>query len=204
MSGFHDIQFPMRLALGAIGGPERQTDILTLASGREIRNSSWSRSRRRWDIGGAITDLTRLQDLIAFFEARAGRLFGFRFRDPLDYSSAQAGAPIDPGDQMVGLGDGVTRTFQLQKHYHRYAREIAKPVSGTVMISLDGVQTLSGWTVDTSSGLVTFDAPPAADVVITAGFEFDCPVRFESDQIQAVIEAFGAGRVASVGLVEII
>ena len=73
-----------------------------------------------------------------------------------------------------------------------------------VMISLDGVQTLSGWTVDTSSGLVTFDAPPAADVVITAGFEFDCPVRFESDQIQAVIEAFGAGRVASVGLVEII
>lgn len=202
MSGFHEVQFPMRLALGAIGGPERQTEILTLASGREVRNSNWSRSRRRWDIGGAITDLTRLQDLIAFFEARAGRLFGFRFRDPLDFSSAPAGSTIDPGDQMIGTGDGVARTFQLQKHYDRYARDIFKPVSSTVMIALDGEQTLPGWTVNTSNGLVTFATPPAANVVITAGFEFDCPVRFESDQIQAVIEAFGAGRVVSVGLIE--
>jgi len=85
MSGFHDVSFPMRLALGAVGGPERRTEVLALASGREVRNAVWARSKRRWDVGGAVTDLAGLQALLAFFEARMGRLYGFRFRDPLDH-----------------------------------------------------------------------------------------------------------------------
>lgn len=204
MTGFHEVQFPLRLALGTIGGPERRTEIVTLASGREVRNAAWSGSRRRWDIGGAITDLTRLQELIDFFEARAGRLFGFRFRDPLDHSSAQPGNELSHTDQTLGFGDGATLTFQLKKQQGTFARDIRKPVPDRVLIGLDGAQVESGWAVDSSTGVVTFEMAPSVGSRVTAGFEFDCSVRFESDQIQAVIEAFGAGRVASVGLVEIV
>lgn len=203
MSGFHEVQFPIRLALGAIGGPERQTEVITLASGKEVRNAKWAGSRRRWDVGGAITDIARLQELISFFEARAGRLYGFRFRDPIDFSSALPGQTINFDDQPLGTGDGETLVFQLRKHQQDVAREITKPVLGTVVIGIDGVRVETGWAADLSNGLITFEMAPPLGSVLTAGFEFDCPVRFESDQIQAVIEAFGAGRIASVGLVEI-
>ena len=204
MSGFHDVQFPMQLALGAIGGPERRTEVLALASGREVRNANWSRSRRRWDIGGAITNLARLQSLIDFFEARSGPLFGFRFRDPLDFSSALPGADLSHTDQDLGFGDGARTSFQLVKRSDAYVRDVHKPVPATVRIGIDGTLVETGWTLDASSGTVTFATPPTDGALISAGFEFDCAVRFESDQIQAVIEAFGAGRVASVGLIEII
>jgi uncharacterized protein (TIGR02217 family) len=204
MSGFHDVPFPMQLALGAIGGPERRTEVLALASGREVRNANWSRSRRRWDIGGTITNLTRLQTLIDFFEARSGRLFGFRFRDPLDFSSAVPGANPSHTDQDLGFGDGKQTSFQLRKLSDAHVRDIQKPVLGTVLIGMDGALVENGWSIDASTGTVTFDTPPSDGTLISAGFEFDCAVRFESDQIQAVIEAFGAGRVASVGLIEII
>ena len=203
MNGFHDVRFPMRLALGAIGGPERRSEIITLASGHEIRNATWSQSRRRWDVGGAITDLARLQELVAFFEARAGRLFGFRFRDPLDFSSAAPGNTISKTDQVLGIGDGRTQSFQLQKVHGEVTRPITKPVAGSVVLAMDGNPIASGWSLETSTGELNFESPPAAGVTVSAGFEFDCAVRFESDQIQAVIEAFGAGRIASVGLVEI-
>ncbi len=203
MSGFHDIRFPMRLALGAIGGPERRSQIITLASGRETRNSTWSQSRRRWDVGGAITDLARLQELVAFFEARAGRLFGFRFRDPLDFSSAAPGNTISETDQVLGRGDGATQSFYLQKVYGEVARPITKPVASSVVVAANGNPLASGWSLEASTGELSFESPPAAGVTVSAGFEFDCAVRFESDQIQAVIEAFGTGRIASVGLVEI-
>lgn len=203
MTGVHDVRFPLRLALGAIGGPERRTDVITLASGREVRSAAWSGSRRRWDVGSAITDLARLQELVAFFEARAGRLFGFRFRDPLDFSSAAPGDEITSSDQHIGVGDGAAQAFQLQKLYGDVKRQIKHSVKDTLMVALDGTRLDTGWRLDESSGQIVFEAAPADGVFVSAGFEFDCAVRFENDQIQAVIEAFGAGRIASVGLVEI-
>lgn len=205
MSGaFHNVTFPIRLSQGAIGGPERRTDILALASGREIRNTRWAGSRRRWDVGTSITDLGALQELIDFFEARRGALHGFRFRDPLDHSSAPAGQPIRFDDQDLGTGDGERIDFQLTKSVGSDARPITKPVPGLVSIGIDGAAQISGWAVDELTGEVTFDAPPGPGQKLSAGFEFDCAVRFDADQIQAVTEAFGAGRLASIALVELI
>ena len=204
IQAFHDVRFPMRLSLGAIGGPERATEILSLASGQEIRNARWTQSRRRWDVGGAVTDLSHLQEIISFFEARMGRLFGFRFRDPLDFSSAEPGESVTFDDQQIGVGDGATTSFQLVKTTGMAARTITKPAPGTVTVGLDGQSIASDWSVDHMSGRVTFATPPADGSTVTAGFEFDCAARFESDQIQAVIESFGAGRVANLGIVELL
>ncbi|MEM9572110.1 MAG: DUF2460 domain-containing protein [Pseudomonadota bacterium] len=200
---FHEVLFPITLALGARGGPQWRTDVLPLASGAEIRNAPWSRGRRRWDVGSAVTDLTGLQTLVAFFEARSGPLNGFRFRDPLDHKSCGADEVPNFDDQALGVGDSATVEYQLAKISDGVGRKIHKPVAESVRVGMDGVLLDQGWAVDHSTGRVVFDSPPAAGAVLTAGFYFDVPARFENDQINAVIEAYGAGRIASLGLVEL-
>lgn len=204
MTGFHDVSLPIRLALGAVGGPVRQTEIIRLASGHEVRNTKWARARRRWDIGSAIGSLADLQTLLNFFEARHGQLYGFRFRDPLDDASADPGSEIAATDQNLGTGDGEVTSFQLIKAYDAVTRTITKPIAGSVLVALDGAAQSAGWSVDTSQGLITFDHAPVAGVSVSAGFSFECPVRFESDRLDGVIEAFGAGRVVSAGLIELL
>ncbi|WP_417498059.1 TIGR02217 family protein [Maricaulis sp.] len=205
MSDFHDIRFPFAVAIGAVGGPQRRTEIVTLISGREERNSPWADSLRRWDAGPGVKSLDDLNTLIAFFEARRGRLHGFRFRDPIDNRSCAPSAAPSMLDQLIGTGDGVATEFQLVKHYasggESWTRTIAKPVEDTVVVAVDGVE--AAVSVDHATGQVSFAAPPADGAAITAGFAFDCPVRFDTDRLDIALDAVGAGEAPSVPLVEL-
>lgn len=206
MSAFHEIRFPFAIGLGASGGPERRTEIVTLVSGREERNSPWTNSRRRWDAGPGIASLDDIHTLLAFFEARRGRLHGFRFRDPMDNRSCAPSVQPSPADQVLGTGNGGTAAFQLVKHYasgaQSWTRIIAKPVEGSVRAAIDGAETPV--TTDHTTGLITFDTPPAPGAAITAGFAFDCPVRFDTDRLDIALDTVGAGAVPHVPLVELI
>lgn len=204
LDAFHEVRFPLALAFGAIGGPERRTEIVQLASGAEQRTARWSGSRRRWDVGSAVQTLEELQDLVAFFEARRGALYGFRFRDFTDDRSCGPEAEPGPTDQLVGTGDGSQTEFQLVKNYGDWARPIFKPIAGTVRVAFDEAEQVSGFTVDVTTGMVTFDTAPAEGAQITAGFEFDCPARFDSNRLEASLEGFGAGRIVNAQLVELV
>jgi uncharacterized protein (TIGR02217 family) len=203
---FHEARFPLALALGATGGPERMTDVARLASGAESRNGRWQGSRRRWEAGGASIRADQAHALIAFFEARGGRLHGFRFRDPVDWKSCAPSQAPAAMDQPLGTGDGETTQFQLVKRYAdggaSWDRTIAKPVEDTVLVAVDGVLT-TAFEVDLATGLVTFDAAPAAGAVLTAGFEFDTPVRFDADRLEVALIGHDAVRVTRAPLVEI-
>lgn len=211
MPAFHEILFPLDVALGSRGGPERKTEIVTTGSGREERNARWAHARRRWNAGYGVKSLDALSQVVAFFEERRGRLYGFRWRDRLDHSSAAPGAEPGPADQLIGLGDGTRTEFQLMKTYGSlhapYARPIAKPVAGSVRIALDGVEAEAGtdFDVDPVTGLVLF-APgqaPADSAPVTAGFQFDVPARFDSDFLEVDLAAFAAGEIPSIPIVEI-
>ncbi|KCZ89574.1 DUF2460 domain-containing protein [Hyphomonas jannaschiana] len=202
LSNFHEVSFPVPLALAASGGPERKTEVVTLASGAEARNALWAGSRRRWDVGSAITRLDTLQSVVAFFEVRGGRLFGFRFRDALDDRSCAPGVAVSATDQVIGTGDSETAAFQLVKAYGTYARRILKPVAGSVLVAVDGVPASAD--VDETTGIVTLASAPAEGASITAGYRFDCPVRFDTDRLDVNLEAFGAGRVLSIPLIELV
>jgi uncharacterized protein (TIGR02217 family) len=206
---FHEIRFPANLSFGSVGGPERRTEIVTLANGFEERNTPWAHSRRRYDAGLGLQSLDDVELLIAFFEARSGQVHGFRWKDWSDYKSCPPSQAPGSADQLVAEGDGVTRVFQLQKTYisglQSYARPILKPVLGTVSVAIEGdtkVESLE-WSVEVETGLLTFDLAPALGARITAGFEFDVPVRFDSDSIQTSVASFQAGQVPSVPVVEI-
>ena len=207
--GFHEIRFPATLSFGSTGGPERRTEIVTLSNGFEERNAPWSHSRRRYDAGLGLRSLDDIDDLIAFFEARRGQLYGFRWKDWSDYKSCAASSEPTATDQIIGTGDGSIDMFDLQKTYASggadYERPISKPVADTVKVAVDGLEQVEGvdFAVDLVTGSVTLMSVPTAGATISAGFEFDVPVRFDTDRIETSVSSFQAGEVPNVPVIEV-
>jgi uncharacterized protein (TIGR02217 family) len=211
LQSFHETRFPTGIALASSGGPERRTEIVTLGSGHEQRNARWQDSRRRYDAGYGVKNLDDLYAIIAFFEERRGALYGFRFKDPLDWKSCPPLQVSTETDQEIGTGDGSTDLFQLSKTYGvdtaAYIRAIIKPVEGSLMLAVDGTPQVAGtdFTIDYSNGEVTFQPGhiPVLDAVITAGYQFDVPVRFANDDLTINLAAFEAGSIPSIPLLEV-
>jgi uncharacterized protein (TIGR02217 family) len=208
---FHEIRFPTAISRGATGGPERRTDVVALGSGHEERNSRWADSRRSYNAGYGIKTLDDLHAVIAFFEERRGRLYGFRWKDHADFRSCPPSATPTALDQQIGIGDGETAAFQLVKRYGSvhapWSRRIAKPVAGTVLVAVDGTPVAVGTAViaNPTTGLLTF-APehiPIEGTVITAGYEFDVPVRFDTDKLEVSLQGFSHGAIPSIPVVEV-
>lgn len=193
---FHEVQFPTDIAYGSSGGPEFSTEVIQLGSGYEKRNQNWTYPRERWNVGYGVKTKTQLSTLRTFFYARRGRVYGFRFKNHDDYQATGV---------QIGEGDGTTDEFQLVKTYtsggETFTRKIAKPVSGTVHIYVDSVETF-GFTVDTTTGVVTLSSTPDSGEVITADFEFDVPVRFDTDHLPVDFTSYEV-RAADVPVVEI-
>jgi uncharacterized protein (TIGR02217 family) len=211
MTSFHEVRFPLDISMHGRGGPERLTDVVTMGSGREQRNARWAHSRRRFDAGYGVKSLAALSVVVAFFEERRGRLYGFRWRDRGDYKSCAPGENPSARDQAIGTGDGNSNVFQLSKIYGGdfapYRRQICKPVPDSVRIAVAGVESKAGldFDLDSGQGLVTFRAGriPPAGAAITAGFLFDVPVRFDTDYLEIDHAAFEAGEIPKIPLIEI-
>lgn len=207
--GFHEVRFPAALSFGSVGGPERRTEIVAIVNGYEERNTPWEHSRRHYDAGLSLRSLEDVEALVAFFEARRGQLHGFRWKDWSDWKSAGALAEITAFDQTLGAGDGKTTRFQLTKAYRSgaqsYVRPIRKPVEGTVRVAVDRDMKVpeQEFQVNHSTGEITFESAPPKGAVIHAGFEFDVPVRFDTDRILVSIASFQAGEVPDVPVVEV-
>lgn len=206
---FHEVRFPAALSFGSVGGPERRTNIVTLSNGYEERNTPWAHSRRRYDAGVGLRAMDDVSAVLSFFEARRGQMHGFRWKDWSDFKSCKPSGTVADDDQLIGLGDGVQTEFQLNKTYRSgdasYNREIAKPVSGTVTISIAGNPQNEGadFEVDLEHGVIVFAVAPEDDREVTAGFEFDVPVRFDTDRIHTSAATFQAGEVPSIPVVEV-
>lgn len=206
---FHEVRFPTDLSFGALGGPERRTDVVELTSGHEERNSPWAHSRRRYDAGLGLRRLDDIEKLLGFFEARSGQLHGFRWKDWADFKSCKPSATVAATDQVIGTGDGATTQFSLAKTYVSgsvsYTRPISKPVDGTVVVAVAGVELTQGadFDVDLVTGAVTLTVAPATGAEVTAGFEFDVPVRFDTDRVHVSIATFQAGQAPDVPVVEV-
>jgi len=195
---FHEVQFPNDIAYGATGGPEFATSVVATASGYEQRNINWSSARGRWDVASGLKKQTQLDALVAFFRARKGRAHGFRFKDWTDYKAT---------GQAVGTGNGTITTFQLIRTYSSGGatdvRTITKPVAGTVKVYLAGVQQMSGWSVNTTTGVITFSTAPGNGVAVSADYEFDVPVRFDTDRMAVTIEQVNLHQWSGIPIVEI-
>jgi uncharacterized protein (TIGR02217 family) len=208
---FHDVRFPTAISRNAQGGPERRTEVVVLGSGYEERNSRWADSRRSYNAGYGVKSLDNLHQIIAFFEERRGRLHSFRWRDPMDWKSCPPNGAVSPLDQTIGTGDGTLAAFQLRKTYGSafapWPRDIKKPVTGTVRMAVAGTERTAGtdFAVDAATGIVTFLSGhiPTSGQSVTAGFEFDVPVRFDTDKLEINLSGFTSGVIPNIPIVEV-
>ncbi len=195
---FVEIQFPADISYGSSGGPTFSTDVIEAFSGFEQRNINWSAARARYNVAHGVKTQSQLDELIAFFRARQGKAIGFRFKDWTDYQAVA---------QNIGTGNGSQTVFQLTKKYTSsvtVTRVIKKPVNNSALkIYLNAALQSSGYTVNYATGMVTFTTAPGSGVAVTADFEFDVPVRFDTDQLDAAIDDFGTRSWSNIPLVEV-
>lgn len=195
---FHEVQFPTDISYGSEGGPEFSTEVTRLSNGAEQRNQNWTYPLERWNVAYGVKDQDDLDTLMTFFYQRKGRSVGFRFKNHTDYQVTTA--------NEIGEGDGQETDFQLVKIYgsggNAYSRKIVKPVAGTTVIYINDVLQGSGWSVDTTTGIVSFISAPGSGEVITAIFDFDVPMRFDTDYLPQNLANYQA-RSVSVPLVEL-
>lgn len=179
---FTETRLNLGYDFGTVGGREFSTTIIVLGSGYEQRNSNWSEARGRWQIGDRLYDREELDYLINFFNAVRGAAIGFRFKDWSDHQGI---------NELIGTGNGINTQFQLKKTYNIgnlfTQRNIKKPVANTTTVKVAGVDQITGWALDTTTGIITFNSPPTGN--ITASFDFDIPVRFEQDKFDHRFDA---------------
>jgi len=187
-------RFPTDISYGSQGGPQFMTSIVQLKSGEEQRYQEWTYPLELWNVAYGVKTKALLTSLHSFFMARRGMARGFRFKNHDDFEA---------DSQTLGVGDASTAGFQLVKVYEPsgpapLTRKITKPVSGTVDVYLDAVlQTITtDYTIDTTTGIVTFNAPPGSGEVVTASFDFDIPARFDTDHFSLELSNYEARSVA--------
>lgn len=205
VQAFDAVDFPLAIGREAMVVTEFSTQIVDAPSGHEQRSSEWADARMRYDAGPGIRSEDDVRLLTDFFRARRGAARAFRFRDPLDHSSAADGGTPSAADQWIGTGDGARLRFPLVKRYGSGAvvqsRSISLPVAGSVRVSVNGAEQ-SQFTLD-SEGAVTLGSAPAMGAVVRAGYLFDVPVRFADDRLEVSHATHRAGELASVPLIEV-
>lgn len=192
---FDNVRLPEDIERESISAPRFQTSVVTLGRGAEQRNVDWAQQRLSFDISYGIQYEDDVKKVIDFFYARLGRARGFRFKDWSDYKGV---------DEKLGVGDGVKTAFQLVRNYTSsvtYVRKILCPVADTVSVKVDGVAAL--FSIDLATGIITLNTPAADGKNVTASFEFDVPVRFDSDKLELNIAIFNASAIESITLVEL-
>jgi uncharacterized protein (TIGR02217 family) len=187
MSFLETPRFPDNIAYGSRGGPMYSTRIIRVHSGHTKRLARWTYPLHQYDVSYGIRTQSDVYAVLEMFHACGAREHQFRFQDFQDYNSTgDMRTGISATDQTLGTGDGAEKDFQLIKTYTKGAlsrtRKITKPLAGA-LVSLDDAPQGSGWTLDTTTGLLSFTVAPGAGVVVKAGFEFDVPVEFADDAL---------------------
>jgi uncharacterized protein (TIGR02217 family) len=203
-------RFPDDISYGSRGGPSWATTVVETDSGVEKRNQRWSYPRHQYDVAYGVNTVARLENLISFFQVVAGRAIGFRYKDWMDFKSCSRSATPAATDVQIGTGTGALATFQIVKAYvqggYSRSRNILKPVSGTLLVAVAGSAKTetTHYTVNYATGVITFTGSniPTAGQAVTCGYEFDVPVRFDTDELSVNFENYGAAA-ASVPLIEL-
>jgi uncharacterized protein (TIGR02217 family) len=198
MVSFHEVRFPAYISFKAKGGPEFKTDIVALSSGHEKRNIAWQIGRAKYELNYKDISKKQSDDVLEFFMARRGQAYGFRFKDWNDYEAK---------NEIIGTGNGVKTQFQLVKNYgedaYKYQRKICKPVGSSVLLFVGSTQQSGNFSVNDTNGIITFSVPPQNNLTIKASFQFDVPVRFNSDFLDTETESFGKNSFKKIELIEI-
>jgi uncharacterized protein (TIGR02217 family) len=230
-ASFHEVLLSPAYSGGAKGGAGFLTTVLILSGGDSQRNINWARALARYDITEGLKGSSDIRGFVNFFFARRGRAYGFRHHDWADYQlpfpAIMPGPLLSTDVDGPFVTDGTTGTFQLTKGYgdagNSYQRPITKPKDSSVTIvpafgavthEVDttklwnnGVAMVRGtdFTLDPATGIITLSNAIKATTGrnITFQCEFDVPVRFDTDDMETVIQEFDIMSWSQILLVEV-
>lgn len=195
-------RFPDNISYGSVGGPKYNTTLVIVDSGREYANINWNNARHEFNAAMGVRSTSELSDLIRFFHNCKGRAHHFRYKNWLDYKSCDVEDVITPLDQIFGVGNGTLKDFQLVKNYTLYEIQelsyvytVKKPVPNTIVVAIDGITKIKDidYTIDYTTGIVTFITAPSSNSILTWGGEFDIPCRFDIDELQVSLDFYQHG-----------
>ena len=203
---FTDAIFPVNISYGSSGGPYIPTSMVRLRSGAVHSNQPWQAPMRRYDASVGIREEYELQQVVEFWEAHRGPLYGFRWKDWSDYKSGSAYDPITPTDQIIGTGDGISRIFPITKKYGTGSvaayRRITKPKNLSVIVAVGGLL-VTNYVVDYGMGLIIFNTAPANGATVTCGYEFEVPCHFSSETLAVRLDHWNASSISAIDVEEI-
>lgn len=201
MIGFHNTRFPEDVSWGSSGGPQFKTQIFESFRGFEKRNIDWAQPIMKFNVAyGVKTDVQTLS-VLNFFNARQGRAYGFRYKNWGNYR-------IQSG--VIATGDGLSTRLSIFKFYGfqgaRMYKRLRKIVAGSVVNV--GVGAIGGmvegvdYNIDYDAGEISLNFAPGYGIPVYAEtLEFDEPVRFEDDSMQAIIDGFNNQSLTDLGLI---
>jgi uncharacterized protein (TIGR02217 family) len=225
--GFHDLAiFPERISQQSTGSPRWNTSVVKHDGGDRTALPRWTLPLKKFDARQGLRRQADVAEMLRFFHARIGATYGFRFKDWWDYATTTTGTLHNPGDAVVtasdsltvlastglpGVGDATETQFQLVKRYENAGAErvkvIQKPSAASVVVSIDGTPQASGWTLDDTTGIVTFGTPPGSGLDVAAGFEFYTPCALSEETDMGGLEVqsvdFNANSMPSIIIEEI-
>lgn len=214
---FYNVVVPGSVSQGTEAAPVSLVDIARGPSGKEQRRKRRSRILRRFNIAKNIRSVNDVYDILSLFEVMEGPLHSFACKNLIDYKSGKPADDVTALDALIGVGDGTNAVFQLKKQFKvtkadstvlAIDRNIYLPVQGTVLIAVDGVAKAetTDWVLNYETGVVTFVVghEPGDGLDVTAGFQFNERVRFDTNDLSQVMEFFRVGSVPSIPLIEVI
>lgn len=200
INNFLEKRFPIDISYGSSGGPEYYTDVLSTTNGCEIRSSKIYTPKMKFNISTGIKNRQQMNDIIHFFRCCKGRKMGFRYKDWGDFYGQ---------NEKVKVID--QHTIQLIKTYnldHDIIEEriITKPVQNTVIIQINNqVIPTTQLNINYITGRITLlnQIINDSNSKITADFEFDVPVRFDTDYLPVTRENYNFYSLPNIELVEV-
>lgn len=197
---FIEIQFPVDISYGSSGGPEYFTEILSTTNGCEIRSSKLHNHKMKFNISTGIKNKEQIEGMMRFFRCCRGRNIGFRYKDWSDFTGKNE--PV----KIIN-----SHTLQLMKIYKldvntTYERVINKPVKNSIKIQInDNIIPDTQLEVDYTTGIIVLPNHKIDEenTRVLASFEFDVPVRFNTDYLPVTIENYNFYSLPPIELIEV-
>jgi len=201
MLGFHNVCFPENVSWGSSGGPEFKTQVFESFRGYEKRNIDWCQPQMHFNVAYGIKTDVQMLAVLEFFNARQGQAHGFRYKNWGNYRTVNA---------PIATGDGISTIlpmwkfygFQGSRHYKRLRKIVQGSVTGIGVGAVGSMIEGTDYSIDYDTAEIALNAAPGYGTPIyCSNMEFDEPVRFDIDSIQAVIDEFNSQSLTSLPLI---
>ena len=172
------------LAWSVTKSPTFQTRIQRAVSGRELRALDYPYPLWQFTLvfdflrDNPAAGFDELRTLMGFFMLCQGAFGTFLFQDPSDDRVS---------GQQIGTGDTLRTVFQLQRTMGKtlpgggFLEPIVAPNVVSAVYFNGIVQDPAGYSVDPTTGLVTFNIAPGSGLIITADYSYYFRCRFVDD-----------------------